>query len=391
MTKYVVAVLLFCTVNIAHAQQFDIIVDEHWSPYAGAALNQSIFHVYTTFDDKNLPSSIGKTGFLWGTGRLGKILLEDLFSSFLMVVQHEIFGHGYRGREFGFSNISYSLGLGHGSTSFSLTEYYSLSFTEQAALSAAGMEADTILSEQIRKRWFLSDKIDRRDALLFLQTALDQPNYIYGTDDESFVNSNDVNSYVTEINEWYGKTVLSKRQLRHRDYWDLFDPTIYFSVYSLIDYVLNAKANSPMFMFNIKNYRYLPTPRLLLAPYGPEFQLQNHVVTPKESLIQINLRYGNTGSMQTYGIDFFMWPIISYNNVEFGNKLYVWRQPLFLTQNDAVGIQQRIGVADLVSIIYKMNNRWAILNEIGYKTSGYIPGDALGNSWIWRMGVRYEC
>lgn len=389
MRKIAIYLTLAIFFNSCFATNDSIIIDQYMSPYAGTALNLSILHTYMALDDKFLPSSAGKTNVSWVLGRSGKFILEDIFlDGFLMVFQHEVFGHGYRLREFDFSHISYAVRFGYGFTGFSDTEYYALSYPKQAAVSSGGMEADSVLSAQIRQNWVLDGKIDRRDAIFYLRTAMDQPEYIFGSVDSSFDNtSNDVNAYVQEVNAWYGNQQLTKNKLRNYAIWDLLDFNLYQSIYSIGMYLVVGSPNIDMLMLNIKNYKYLPTPRLLLTPYGPEFQLQNYVVTPSDKLLQINLRYGNNSDIQSYGIDFFMRPIYVYEDLTLYNKLYLWYQPKFLTQNTAVGVKKSLGLAEFLSADYKLYKAFSAFAELGYKTAGYIQGNPLGNSWVWRLGI----
>lgn len=379
-------ILMLFTANIS-AQTNTLIVDQYWSPYSGAAANTFVFNSYKYLDDRFLPSSEYNTSFLWGTGRFGKLFLESLLADFLMVTQHEFFGHGYRAREFGFSYVGYKIRINYGYTSFYIIDYDNLPYPKQAAFNVGGMEATTIMSQQIRNNLFLSGKIDRRDAALYFVTAYDQINYIFGSSDQKTTVGNDVNGYVNTVNNWYGRPVLSVKKLRNKDIWDLLDPTLYMALYSEVCYVIDGDFNQPMYMFEINKYKYLPTPRLLLAPWGPEFQLQNNIVTPIQQLLQVNLRYGKNEFITSYGVDFIMRPIYQYKNFSFGNKLYLWRQPKFLKQNYANGVANGVGIGEFVNVEYSIKKNYLAFAELGYKTAGYIQGYPLGNSIVWRVGA----
>lgn len=384
--KFIAACVCIVSANAAVAKTDALIVDQYMSPFMGSALNLSMFHTYTFLDDKYLPSSAGKINVFWSLGRIIKLSWEDIFAQWQMVFQHEVFGHGYRLREYGFSDISYFVGIGHGWTAFDPIEFAALPFTKRAALSAAGMEANAVLSEQIRRNWIVDNQIDRRDAWLYWVTSLDQADYILGTTDSDSHLGNDVNSYVLEVNDWYGNTNLTKHKLRHYAYFDLLDPSLYMGLYEIGDYLLQGTPHMQIYMLNYKCYRYIFAPRLLLAPFGPEFQIQNYVLTPKKMLIQINVRYGNNSDIQSYGLDVFIDPIWQYKNWTFGNKLYLWRQPKFLKQNTAVGVKNGLGFGEFIAANYKLYKCLHAVGEFGYKTAGYAQGIPLGNSWVWRAG-----
>lgn len=386
--KLIATFLIIFFAPFVSAEEYNILVDKHFSPYAGAYLMQDGYTAFKTLDDIYIPSSEGKRSLLWSLGRTGKLYLEMMLSSFMMVAQHEVFGHGYRAREFDFSHIGYEVNIASGATSFLFSDYLRLNLLQQSALNSAGMEATTILSQQIRHPWFMERCIDNRDALFYVISAIDQPNYIFSTNEGDTTAGNDVNAYVLTINNWFGSNAITKKRLKQREVWDLLDPTLYFAFYTMGRYIATGVPTTCMPMFNVCGYDYLPTPRLLLAPWGPEFQIQNHLVSPNNRYIRLNLRYGNTAFIHSYGIDLMVRPIWEYYNFEFGTKLYLWRQPK-MTSRSAQQAKNQVGAAAFVSADYKFNRCWYALSELGYKTSGYIPGDPLGNSWVWRLGIRF--
>lgn len=388
LKKLKFAVLLFIPFNVL-AAEYSIIIDRYESPYAGASYMQSIYTGYKALDDKFLRSSAGKETFLWRTGRTGKFVVEYYLSIYPMLVQHEIFGHGYRGRELGLQPLRYSIGWFSGSTSFSGAKFNALNFPQQAAVAAGGMEADTILAEQIRAPWFTERKLDYRDGIFFWQTTLDQPNYVLGTKEWDTSPSNDVNRYIGAVNSWYGANVITKSELKTQQIWNLLDPTIYYSLYAMGHYIWTGQQNVKVPMFNIRGYDYLPTPRLLLAPYGSEFQLQNHIVTPRKQYIRASLRYGSNSYFNSYGIDVLVTPIYQYKRWNFGGKLFVWRQPDFYAPT-ARTASNMLGAAAYASAEYKFNKCWYGLSELGYKTQGFIQGEPLGYGWVWRLGVKLK-
>lgn len=383
---FIISTLLLCSIR---AGADSLIVDQYYSPYTGSALNLSAYHAYMKLDDRFLPSSEGKDSLGWTTARVGKLFIEYMLSSTLMVVQHEIFGHGYRAREYHFKPISYEIGIGWGSTGFSYEDFYSLSMPRRAALSAAGMEANAILSQEIRRGWMQNNVVDRREAILYLLTDLDQSEYILGTEDESTSPSNDVNGYVQDVNTWYGDSSLSKGKLRTYAIVDFLDPSLIMSFFSVGRYLVEGDPSVAMEMFDFGNYRYNFCGRLLLAPYGPEFQLQNYLSTPTLQFWQANVRYGNNSGVQSYGLDILTDKIWVYENWNFGNKFYIWRQPMFLQYNSGVDVPSRIGAAEFVNVRYKVHKNFAGYAEFGYKTAGYIQGIPLGNNWVWRFGVNF--
>lgn len=390
--KKILAALALVLSSSAFAITDSLTIDQYASPYMGADLNLAIYRSYMYVDDHYFNDTEGSKGVGWFMVRGCKLALDDVISEVLMVVQHEVFGHGYRLREYDFSVIGYKIGIGHGSTGYSLSEFNTLSYPRRAALSAAGMEANAIFSQKIRENWILDNIVDRREAILYFITYLDQSEYILGTSDESTNLGNDINSYVIAINAWYGNTQLTKSKLRNYALWDFLDPSLYMSLFSMVRYLDDGDPHVPMFMFDKGTYKYNFCGRLLMAPYGPEFQIQNYVLMKKnKQLWQLNVRYGNNSNIQSYGVDLWVKPLWKYKDWSFGNRLFLWYQPDYLKQNTAYNVGKSLGVGEFVSAEYGFNKNIFAIGEFGYKTAGYIQGIPLGNSWVWRVGfsLRY--
>ncbi len=371
-------------------QTYELIVDNYFSPYTGAALTMSAFNGYKLLDDRYNPSSEGKCSFWWGTGRFAKVLLLDLpVSTFLMITQHELFGHGYRLREFHVQGRSYDVGIFSGYAAFSQASFNKLTFPQKAAVDSGGMEATTILAAQQRQSWIMDGKLDHRDAVSYFFNSTDQYFYVHGTREDDRNDSNDVQAYMNEVNNWYGKQTLTMRKMRNWTTWDLLDPALWYSFLGIGTYIYDGSPTIPFYMFDINGYKYLPNTRSILAPYGMEVQLQNHIKTPTNQLIDINIRYGNNRPKTSYGLDVIIKPIWSYDKFDFGNRIFLWRQPqLSAATVETAG--DRYGIAEYVNCAYNVNRNFALISEVGYKTPGYIQGEPLNSSVIVRLGFRYK-
>lgn len=388
---FVTTGLLFFCSNIV-AQQYKIILDEDLSPYAGASALGSTYNFYKYLDDRLVPSSAGKTGFGWGVARIGHLSVDYVISSYFMVFQHEVFGHGYRAREFDFSHIGYKINIASGATYFLYTDYYKLSIYQENALNAAGIEANTIFSQEIRQSFFADNKIDHRAATAYFLNQIEQLRYVYTTYDDAnyfYRDGNDINNYIVGVNNYYGnRSTLSNSKMRAYILTDLLDPTLYVSLYCLWEYIIRGTPQVDLLMFNINDYKYLPTARTILAPYGLEFQLQNFIKTPQQQLIQFNLRYGSNSNINTVGIDLNVTPIWRYKKFVFSNNLSLWRQPEMVYANAAVA-HQKFGGADFVRVEYNASKKFSLLLDVGYKTMGFMQGFQLGNNYIIRAGCKW--
>lgn len=388
MKKLSFLILLFLAASFSCAQEYKILVDKHWSPYAGSTIATSTYNFYKFVDDKFLPNGEGYNDFSWMIARTGKISLDYILGSFLAVGQHEIFGHGYRAREFGFSYIDYLIGIGHGATYFLVSDYNDLNTYQQNSLNAAGMEANTVLSQQLRNPWLTQQNVDYRDALFYIINQYEQINYVYLTHPSDINDGNDVNNYINGVNNYYGNNTLSNGKLRAAVLWDLFDPALFYSLYSLGDFFNNGNPNNILPMIPIENYKYLPAGRTIFAPWGLEFQLQNFVLTPENSLYQVNLRFGSNSNINSCGIDVKVKPIWQRDRLTVGNQFSMWVQPSMKYANSAL-TKNQFGFAEFISFEYRGGKEAAFIGDIGYKTNGYMQGFLLSNSLIFRIGLKW--
>lgn len=345
---------------------------------------------YESLDDILASGSTGKTSNAMCLLRTAKFLFEYSLSNWGMVTQHEIFGHGARAREFHLSNISYDINIFHGTTYFSSQGYSSLNVIQKSALAAGGMEATSVLAGQMEQTWLNSDTIDRRDATFYLVNSLDQSMYIFGTSDSEFHADNDVQSYINLVNQWQGSQALTLDKLKTKILWDWFDPMIYLSLGSIYNYIASGEPLINFGTLHIKDMRYMPTTRTLLAPWGVEFQLQNHLHTPENKYYGLFLRAGRTGGVNSYGVDFQIMPMQSYPKWSVSNKLSVWYQPHIVKNTTAATNINKFGGADFIRATYNVNNAVKSYAELGWKTSGYLPGVQLAGGWIWRVGFKFS-
>jgi hypothetical protein len=364
------------------------ILDRHASPYVGANLIITGLRGYQWLDDKFFPSTAGDTSGPMILARFGRLAVIDvgLVLATGMIIQHEVFGHGFRLREFGVKQIGYRIKPWEGLTTYSSSQYNQLSFSEKAAVSTGGMEANTILANQLRTRWVDSEVIDSREATLYLLSSLDQTAYVLEMSkrDDTFANGHDVAEYVRDVNSWYQRPVVSMQKLKKRAWLDFFDPYLFYSAYSMGDYVLNGTQQWEYPMLSIGEYRYLPAARMVLAPYGAEYQLNNFIKGPYT--IFANVRYGNTGGRQSSAIGVEVVNFFKSDLLKIGAKVDLWNQPKLFTTNASFSSTKFGGAASLIAR-YRVLEKLDVVGQAGYKTSGYIPGEILKHSPILRVGL----
>ncbi len=361
--------------------------DQYFSPMTGAEMIFSVLRTYQVLDD-SFPSTQGDSSYNAMVGRGAKFILEDLLIGLGIITQHEVFGHGFRAREFHMP-VKYSVSLFSGTTSFTLARYNRLAPLEKTAFIIGGMEANTILAKRMRDRWLKSQTLDIREAHLYLRSSLDQTFYIlnaHRADKNGSTSGNDVLGYVQELHAWHGKSVLTTRKLKNRVLLDFLDPYFFYSLYSTGRYIAEGIQRLEYPMIQVADYQYLPALRLVLAPYGIEYQWMNFVKGPQYD-IQAHLRTGNTGGLRSYAADIEVGRLFTFESVSFDGHLSVWRQPK-LFEESAVQVKHALGAAASLVGKYRVMPRIELNGELGYKSTGFLPGEILRHSPILRVGFR---
>jgi hypothetical protein len=376
--------------NALKREPVGLTFDRYFSPTTGADAMISVLRAYQVLDDAVIPNSAGDQHFGMIMGRIGKLIfIEGLLTSTQTIAQHEIFGHGYRAREFHVPNLRYHVTPWRGWISMNASKFNQLSINEQSAISAGGVEGTSILAKQIRTRWFnsQSNSIDSREADLYIRAALDQTLYVLDTKrqrDKTFPNGHDVITYITEINQWYQNTVLSSHKLRQKVLLDFIDPYLFYSAYSLGHYIIEGNQLWQYPIISIGEYQYLPAMRLALAPYGPEYQFINFIKGCEQSYIA-TLRYGNTGGRHSSGLSLDILRLISSDLFFIDSKADLWHQPKMFATTAAMA-KGHFGAALSLVMRYRIVPKIDLTGQMGYKTTGYIPGEALRHSPILRVG-----
>lgn len=376
--------------NISFHKPTYITIDPYLSPIVGADLMILGLRGYQALDDTLLPNTECDTYFPMVLGRTAKFLFEGTFSMFLMVSQHEVFGHGYRSRVVHVPVTGYKIEPFSGVT-FIDDEMSFKSINEQTALIAGGMEATGILSKRIRTEWLESHNIDSREASLYLASSLmDQPQYIlrapkFEIEQENELDGHDVNSYVKAVNYWYGERVLSQSNLKMKALIDFLDPYLFYSLYSIGNYIIEGSQTFCHYpMFTIGDYQYLPSFRLSLAPFGPEYQMFNHIRSP-ENMIIATLRYGNTAGRRSYGITYETFHYWQPDQCALDFRVDLWQQPKLFTP--FITDTNEFGAALSLLCRYQVFERLQLMGQLGYKTKGFIPGESLKQGVIARIGL----
>jgi hypothetical protein len=334
------------------------------------------------------------------------IFLYQPLAGFEVVLQHELFGHGYRIRDIskhyvkvlGFSfDLPLPYGNGGGATFYDFNKNYT-SFQE-IATSLAGVESTAMLANRIKLKWLESKKIDPLNAVIYMQSFHDITGYIYSMEDSPYYvnDGHDIESYLFWLNTTYYNKHLSKDDLKMSALINLLDPFTYYSLFENFYYIFTSKdLNFPM--FNIGKLRYLPSFRLTLAPYGMEYYFENFL-SYKNRPIYAYLRYGKF-LRNNFGFGIEIPKLIMSKSFDLGFKLDIFNQNKIYfkaSELDFDGINFFYSEKDLrkkvsgisASIFYqkRFKDNLAFYIQAGYKTKGYVQSEDLRDSIIARIGL----
>lgn len=389
-------------------------VDRYFSPVSFSENWCSAYRIALKTSDFIINDKIRcNPSFAGKMSRLGDLVsvwvpLADLVAT----TQHEVFGHGYRLRSLGNEKASISeyavnipppYGPGGGSTSYSISEQYTL--TDELATGGAGMEANFVFANVLKYHFWKGGHIDGRMAPLYLFTALDFLTYATITYNLAILNisseGNDVQEYINAFNLTSSSDPITNKQIRDASFFNLIDPFLWNSIMGLLTYV-GAGRDVSLWTLNFGKYRFLPSVQSLLTPFGPEYWLHLQMETPT-LYAQFHVRGGEQSGAR-YGGAGVRFPYI-WRKGPFliGSRLEFWIQPpyqnsSFLTLLD----EKNAGVVPPPSM--PKNLRAGLLAELyidipfgslpcsahletGFKSPGFVPGEDLDSSWICRVGM----
>lgn len=396
----------------ANAQEsYSILADKSFSSITGAQNLLTIDRVAYTFENKLLlptwfdeNSVAGKT--LGVSYRLGKtILLDAVIDEYVALVQHEVYGHGARAREYGLSNITYSLDLSYpygssiGVTSFDYPPDKPFSSDQELLVDLAGVDANALLSKHLVLNWLQRGNINYRETLLYTRSSNDLTQYLWRTKwGIHSVEGNDMLAYEAGINQREGHFDPSDYKLTVNDLAKQvlvigLDPFQYFSLYTYFEtYLYSAKENFEVPMIELGRFKYLPSFHLGLTPFGSEVYFENYFVHSAK-VGELYLRYGIPTFHRSWGIGFYGTNVIESDPFSFDIGADLWNQPVVSTYDYNISESKGgLGGALSCTTYFKLAETFAtvrLMGEMKAKTIGYLQGEPLSDALILRVGLSF--
>ena len=367
------SLLIVCLFNtkasaIENNYSYSFTVDKNMSSISSADFAMSAIEGYKQIDDNAFAGDNDKIAVVI------KIFTRVLSSSWIMVANHEVGGHGARAREYKLKSVRYTIRPFDGATNFSNRDFALLHPHKQQSVNIAGIEANYILSEKIKTKMIESDSMSPVYAINYIWTRIDQITYIAKND------NGDVASYIKGVNDLY-QTNLSNKKLLRLAYIDLLDPFLGYSLYSFL-----FDANSGIPMFEVNNVKYLPAAKLALTPYGTEARLINHFKI-NDKYYKLSLGYGSNKRFNYYSLMASADNILKLYNTKIGFDFAFWRSPKMLTSNPINAGTQKGGML-VINTESPLVKNISLIVSAGYKTAGFIEGMPLKSSGLLRAGLK---
>lgn len=393
--------VFFCCITASVFAEMNLpwVVDPYFSAHAGA--NDLILStdLMTRFGTQSWSDHLGSSI----AQRLGRfcemVLFWDPVNRFAMVAQHEVFGHGYRARsQRGMAVTGYLIelpfpyGNGGGCTQFCYRNDRVTCF-DLLAVSAGGVEASAVLANRVRLGWLRQGKILPHQASLYWKSQLDLPFYILRSSESD---QGDISRYLHLLAGTYPENDLGLRRLQMYALTQVLDPFLFYSFYAWGKYVSDGESSS-IPMISWKSWKYLPSARLGLTPFGPEFYVE-HFLLKNERPIYAYMRGSRFGTLSSWGMGIEAPGLFTFASTQWGLRCDLWRQPRIDYSDPAyllfsylpgeqmiTGNQLGMGISLIaeraISASKNMFLQW------GGKTNGFLPGEGLDGGWVFRFGI----
>ena len=325
---------------------------------------------------------------------------EFFFAAGLSTFQHEVFGHGSRGREFGL-HPEYAFGLDFsGGTGLNKDPE---TMEQLLALTAAGTESDTILAHRILKDLYAGDGTDASKIPLMALTKLDFSLYCLITEDPGDSRADFVDAYSNgnDIAYW-----LISRQAQRRggdpaavwdhDYvvdfddpllqdnyddvraaaiWNLVDPAALAAMYSyVVDHVYRGQTQvRPPVVPLGGEYGLTAGTRAFMGLAEVTRFLDFYLVTPGP-LVNVYVRDLDSSVDRTYGAGGGLHRIPLGPRAALSLQADFWKEP-----ESEEGLYDGTGWNASGELSFLFGETVGLSAKVGGKSAGFFPGTPLAD------------
>lgn len=224
------------------AQTYAFAIDRYYSPYSSATCLITSRTLFNILGDHLIQPSWESS--FWR--RWPYLATNNLVNDLLMLIQHEVNGHGFRHRSAGREVAGYSLSLIINNQPASLllalvapmnslggaTHYKpinkKLSWDAELLVCIAGNEANAVLANELILQKFKHQKLDYRDYNLFFKSFTNLLGYVILTSTSR--QGDDIAAYLATISRKYGPHQLTLKELEYSALVFFLNPMLYTSI-----------------------------------------------------------------------------------------------------------------------------------------------------------------
>ncbi len=360
------------------------------------------FHFFDYADSLFVPKKIVKTEHNFAkvinpVFRLSKLFFTNYLATYyVMTMNHERFGHGYRILEADGSidDIVHNFPPPFNNELSYISVTYPENFTPQQKLTylLGGSETNLVTSDIMRKNILLDERFDYNFGLAYLYGSNDLPGYT------AFVTNPtaDPIRYRQSINELYGDELLTRDKMRTYSFIAIMADPVNFYAFKAVfyDYIIKGKHSSKVGMIKLSNrLKYLPRFRLEYTPYGPELVYQNYFKLDSK-LMLFSFSHSDAALPNSWRITANIWNVKPSDYLSFNLSGQIWDQPsIEFYQNDKLISSEGFGGQFISTINYDLNkdkNLYGFTLQLGYKSTGFTLGEQLNKGLIIRGGVTFK-
>jgi len=187
---------------------------------------------------------------------------------------------------------------------------------------------------------------------------------------------------------------LSAESLKKRALVNLANPFLFFSLYTYLKtYLWSGENQRALPMLRLGALSYLPSLRMVLAPFGPEYHCEQFF-RHRQRVFALDVSVGDgVMGFNWWGVGLKTSGLIRFAECVTDFRFNLWEQPsMWLSGAAPIETREGIGGSLTVSSFLPISSRHGTLGllfDIGYKTSGYLEGQKLYRGAILRFGVSY--
>jgi hypothetical protein len=412
MRALVAACIVLSAVEAAAQPQVSLSLDPDLTIDTGADLTFSVMVGISDLEERAFSRLERTPRFNIPAGIVKAVLLDHPLAIFMLVIQHEAFGHGGRAREFG-ADATFRMGspwtanaLFYGGTRFGGGATWGgaqVTSGERGRIYAAGTEANTRSATLIERELVAGTRFRTGELLYYLRSRWYPSQYVLRTPNPEtdpagfFAESGggDVANYLGELNrKYYGETGITPagvsptllteyRRLRRHAWINLATPGAWLALFAAGRDVGIGSEAKPLPAFRIGDRRFLP---LLNA----DWMVDGGAVSIEAIFsgragdangarwFSVLTRQGNGPGGRFWNVGGAAEKIVQWKWWSLGGEIEVWKQPSF---GAGAGVHAHLSV--------QTGPIKGLQVYGGAKSEGDWPGRPANGGGFFRVGYRY--